>query len=230
MAFLSPAALADVSASSSISGIHYELIDLDPNDGVIPEITFTGSRASAGLGFIAWENGVNTGETKSLSSAGTIEVTRPFGNAAASTSSDGVSTSVFLQSPGPVTSSGSVSSRFVRDFILSPNTGLLWTAVGSLAAVAPGVGTTLRFEGTLLDDEGSLTQQRRFSQKYDAWFGGGTVDLYGFLFTDDEALSGDLTVYSSSFALANSVPEPSTWGMLFAGLAVVAARLRRKSA
>ena len=44
-------ALADVGASASLTGLRYELVDLNPNDGVTPYVRFTGqSFAQAFLG------------------------------------------------------------------------------------------------------------------------------------------------------------------------------------
>jgi hypothetical protein len=229
LAFASPAALADASASASISDIRYQLIDLDPNDGILPEITFAGGSESASISLYAWEGNSNLGGYKTLDSAGSIDITRSFANVAASTAQNALSSAIFLQVPGGPASSANASSYAIRNFTLSPNTGLIWSAIGNLAAVAPGVGASVRVFGTLSDTEGSQIESRRFSLDYNTWGGGDSVNLSGYLFTDDQALSGNLSVSTSVFGVANSVPEPSTWGMLFAGLAVVGARRRRRS-
>ncbi|NML18261.1 hypothetical protein [Azohydromonas caseinilytica] len=46
---LAAPALAGVGSSASLTGLRYELVDLDPNDGVTPYVRFTGQSQALSL-------------------------------------------------------------------------------------------------------------------------------------------------------------------------------------
>lgn len=112
----------------------------------------------------------------------------------------------------PVTGLFTLSATFTgREFNMA-------TQPGSFAIVDPS--GTIIFNGTILDQQSrSLT-------------GGISVnagDTFTFAVRSSVGLVGDETQLAATFTQVNSVPEPSTFGLLFASLGWIGYRLRRRA-
>ncbi|RSZ57762.1 PEP-CTERM sorting domain-containing protein [Massilia atriviolacea] len=130
---------------------------------------------------------------------------------------------------------GSRSSR-VAEFVLSPNTELIFTGIGRIAQQL-GVQFALseaeiKMSAHLLDADGSWSHQ--LNKNYAVRYGDGaaTVNLYGSLMSDAQQRRGAFSLDAITILSGpvTSVPEPSTYAMLLAGTFMLGAVARRRKA
>lgn len=208
-------AIASPVASASLTGYRYELIDLNPNDGVDPSIVLTGSAAWLSTAAYA----ANPGSPYLRQTArgeGIVEVADAAGRASAQWGADGA-----------MASAEGSNHRFVAgvsvwyDFVLSPFTQVIFRAFGTGTQNAP---EGYSYGGAQLiaynDQDDSLPYVSDGTG-----FGYGPVnrDLILSLISGATALSG-VTGYSVNAQSGDepiSVPEPSTIATLLAGLCII---------
>jgi hypothetical protein len=219
---------ADTTVSASITNLQYTLIDLDLNDGITPAITFTSTAFD--VRSATWDGG-SSAELDYLDTAGSTGVERPYGSSSAAGSL------TTLEARGvmtPETYAASFESRseLNRLFTLTPNTGLSWTAVGTVAAEngLPGSRAHVALGGELFAGAGYQWEEKQsFFQYRQVHDSSSTHALSGYLSTSSRALNGALRAYSQAFVYqATPVPEPSSYAMLAAGLGLIGACLRRQ--
>ncbi|CUI04953.1 PEP-CTERM sorting domain-containing protein [Massilia antarctica] len=226
-AVCSSAQAAPSTATASIEQFRFELVDLDLSDGVTPSISFTQQY---------WEvDSSGGGQHQTYKTPATTSITTRFGAAGGSASDTGISSSAKVYHP--VASDGvyhkySTNSYRITDFILSPNTQMIFTALGTVSDLRQGKFDSsvarISMQGKLLDESGGWMDS--FSKSYETSAGSATLRMYGSLSTDGLARSGrfDLTTYAFLAGPVSSVPEPSTYGMLLAGTFLVGAMACRQ--
>jgi hypothetical protein len=231
------AAAQATTAQASLSDYGYQLIDLDVNDGVTPSITFSNTArgaltaAVAEQGELLWWHGdssINGEAVSSASSAGSASVGAWY-------------------SAGEIRVSGSIggagqyaaNAGWVDNYTLSANTKLVFMG-HAVASVLPGaavadqytsVGIAVIFSG--INDDGSSPQPYYAraathpgiaeTANFDEWF---TLEVVN---ASNTAYSSMLNIAVNANAEVTSpVPEPATWLMLGAGLALTAGMARRR--
>ncbi|NHZ44481.1 PEP-CTERM sorting domain-containing protein [Massilia aquatica] len=229
-----PAQANTSTSSASIEQFQYRLVDLDLNDGIDASITFgTDVRSlytAAG------------GQSQQLNASGSTSFVSPLGSAGGTLSDSALLAHASMTHTVPYDDTQlRFSSRGTRvtEFILSPNTELILTAVGKVEQQLDGrfylSGSQVHMRGSLSGDEGTW-RPKQFSKNYELGYGSGsaTVNLYGSLISDSKARKGEFTLLADSYLMGpvTPVPEPSTYAMLLAGTFVLgaAARRRRKAA
>ncbi|MBB3224347.1 PEP-CTERM sorting domain-containing protein [Pseudoduganella umbonata] len=231
----SAAAQATV-AQSSLSEYRYELIDLDANDGVAPSITFNTTFRGVLAAAVA-----DASELLYFDGDGGLEGDVSFGAAAGSAAVQGWLTDGEIGTRGSIGNAGEYSGAagWYADYTLSANTRLVFTghAVGSVERGAlvtdqySSAGVAVLFAP--VDDDG-FSAQPYFARtatdsgvpgwgNFDEWF---TLDIVN---DGSTALSSQMVIQISANAeVASPVPEPATWLMLGAGLALTAGIARRR--
>lgn len=212
-------ALANPVASASITGYGYELVDLKPDDGIAPSISFglsevwLRSNADDNSGSYMEQVGFNTDST---------EVEDAYGFARSDFGADGA-TAVASRSRNLY----AASSIFKQDFVLSPFTQVIFTATGSAAVDAsdPGFAVAQIFAEYL--DGIYMTY---FSNEVSTNNGLTNPHLVLSVTAGATELSGETGFFAwalSGSTEAVAVPEPSTSTILIAGLGILGF-LRRK--
>jgi hypothetical protein len=232
-ALLAPGAhAANASASAQISNLTYQLVDLDPNDGILPTITF----ATSYLGQASTSWYPYASDTSGA--LGSTGVTWSSGSAATSSGATALSAHSSLSSDW--------YSRYDADasqylpFTLSPHTSLLITAAGALDVVPGGAtrsSASISFTAQLdFLSPGGVKGGTYYDQSYASQDGARDYSFSAYLASGATAQNGFLQLRAqTSLELdaptdpANPVPEPETWGMLLGGLAVVGGLARRRS-
>ncbi|MDM5177442.1 PEP-CTERM sorting domain-containing protein [Massilia sp. DJPM01] len=216
------------SASVQISNVRIELIDLDPNDQITPWVQF-------GYRDVAMNANLNDGgELQEIFWPGSVQLSRPYGEAAAMVG-DGIMRSSAQIRDSRLAGGARVSALGSdwRMFELSPNTQLKLTLSVSLQA-DDGLGESSRAVASIygyvsaFDQSGTPDQ---FDDKLQNFSGARTVDYRSTLSTGQAAGHGTIgwAAYSYAQGSAAPVPEPASYAMLLAGLAAIGTcRLRRR--
>ncbi|WP_222852972.1 PEP-CTERM sorting domain-containing protein [Massilia genomosp. 1] len=228
-----PAQANTSTASASIAQFQYRLVDLDLNDGIDPSITFGVDTR--------WLSTTGDGQTEQISASGTTSIVTQFGAAGGTLSDTALLSHASLNHSLPVDKLRHEyrnEGKRVGEFILSPNTELIFTAVGKIAQQRDGglegSESRIAMRAYLLDANGE--EYRQFDKSYEVINrnASATINLYGSLRSDATQRNGQFSfnAYTSLMGVTPPVPEPSTYAMLLAGAAVVGAvaRRRRKAA
>jgi hypothetical protein len=213
-----PAAYAQSTASTSLTGFSYQLIDLDLNDGIAASLTMSPSSIWVAAAGYAPSSGTPV-IVDILDQAGTANASASFGRASATSDTTGVYSSATSTN---MTHSLSGDAIVSWNFVLSANTSVVFTAIGSVDARGPGAhGWASIFadglpDGYAQDDilQNSAAETRQLSLSFSSSLDG---------------LSGTVgTAASSGVEILAAVPEPETYAMLLAGLGLIGACVRRR--
>lgn len=225
---------ASVSAEASIRQFSIELIDLDPNDGITPFISFSNVTYDASSEY-RLNGGATTLLRDSLDSAGSTGVTGPVGSASTSSTATSWSSAATLDG-NPAGSPVALAAIFYRaSYILSPATRAVFTFEGDISAPSasgPGYSTASAFMASELyvypDDWSHPRSFSLLGQSPGAFSYTGEVrSLAGEQASGMLQLSTGVEAYL--YGPAAPVPEPSTYAMLLAGVAIVGAARRRRT-
>jgi hypothetical protein len=223
-------------AQSSLSDFGYQLVDLDLADGIDPSVTFNTTFRGVLAAAVA-----DADEMLYFDGAGGPEGDVSFGASAGSAAVQGWITADEIGTRGSIGNAGEYlgSAGWYADYTLSANTKLVFTghATGSVERGAfvtdqySAAGVAVLFSA--VEEDGSSAQPY-FSRtatdsgvpgwgNFDEWF---TLDIVN---DGDTALSSQMYIMLNANAeVASPVPEPSTWLMLGAGLALTAGIARRR--
>lgn len=228
------APLPSVSSAASVSNVQFRTVDLTPDDGQTGGITFTGANASlsAKVGTAL----SNTRPYQALSAA-TVAVANNFHSASATQSGAPGEVALHTEAHGYDWAIAESTQRV--DFILQGHTAL--TLTGHVAGFAH-------------QDDGLeypwVTSSVYATLQIDVWNTLGSVSKYvsAFRSQPDRSYSEDFVVsyanntdsaismywYTSIYANGSNginapVPEPETYAMLAAGLALIGLATRRRN-
>lgn len=247
MALAGPAA-ATSSATATVTGFSITLYDLDPSDGIDPELTFT----SEGSYSSAYVYSLSESDSDSSSAPGHWSPTSAmamlgFGQAQASTDSTGATAMGSVSGPS-YGGQGSFSADGYgvnSGFMLTPWTGMKLTlsfdgtATTSVGEYLESAGAYGQLQIGVSVENGNETHYAyRNAYASCLWDGSicgpesnsfsGTFSL-SFANLSDQAADG--WMYADAYAYGQStvpVPEPQTYLMLLAGLAGIGAVVRRR--
>lgn len=217
--------------SSELTQLRYQLIDLNPNDGILPEITFDASSFQASLGYRA----PGAEERFDSTSSGVAERDWVGAKLRFAVAEDALSASIAVGETTPLGTTLHAGGTLHRSFSLTPYTGVIWTAAVGLAgdqAYAFGQQSAT-LAGQLIDDVADTFDERQtFSAGASVglpWNGSETDSLSGYLYSDGRARKGFVDFAVNNWIYVTSpVPEPATYGMFLAGIALLGMRLRRQ--
>ncbi len=216
------AAVPIAEASIDWTSFSYQLFDLDPFDGVAPSLAW-GDRGSI----------TNTGD-------GTYDYAYDWSSPAES--SNGVSVASVTESSLTVSNYGyrinnlyGSSAQRYGDFTLSAMTLVVFEVAGSMSVAAVSNPSALAGASVQLSvsdynlDPYSFNYSVLNVSNYDALLSKSGVLTTSFANITGAALTAQMGAYVQLYVSA-PVPEPHAYGMLLAGLAVVAPLTRRRCA
>lgn len=213
-----PAAYAQSTVSTSLTGFSYQLIDLDLNDDIAASLTM--SPASIWTAAAAYTPSYGSPILSDIiTEAGTASISAALGHASGTYDATGVYSSATSTWMTHYIAGNSIVSW---DFVLSANTSVVFTAIGSVNAIGLGAhGDASIFAdgipgGYVQDDilQNSASETRQLSLSFSSSLDG---------------LSGKIgTAASSGVEILEAVPEPETYAMFMAGLGLIGACVRRR--
>jgi len=219
-----PAALAQNSASATLRNFTYELIDLTPDDDSLPSITFDGAFGFSQAVLYSIEgNLLGYGGTEVFGSGG---FANNWGSGSGFVTNDAVGGQLKVYS-----GIGIAISENLVNFVLSPNTRVIFSALSDVAAfydpdTAAAYGSTAML-GELLDSNGGASLQ--FSSTMPLAYGHNSGMLSVTANSAGSYASGWISMQSETVVLsvAAPVPEPVSAALMLAGLGLVRAVARR---
>jgi hypothetical protein len=256
IALLAAVPAAASTATASMSDFHVELIDLDPNDGIAPSITFQNLQGGS---FIAAESGAPGhvltdthmggaafGAGSSSSTSGSTSALASFAGDPRAPGAGGAATasaSTFLQGLYGASTVQLGDGAMYAPFTLSADTRLVITADASASALStfadPHADTWASVFLKLTDatGAGSVSTDSASAEQF-AMIGdtpSASTDTRQITISFENLTSGDLggIFYGSVDAYAAdlppaAVPEPVGLPLLAAGLGLLAWRVRRR--
>jgi hypothetical protein len=244
-------AAAVSSATATLTGFSITLFDLDPSDGIDPELTFTYEQS----GSYAYVQSSSESASDSDWQPGNFVPTSAmamlaFGQANASTDASSANASGSVSGPGYGGQGyfGAYAYGVDNGFTLTPWTGIKLTSTfEGTASTGPSSGGDYAyatgFLQTSIAGDNGWEDHTAYRQAYagcGTWDGmacsgesssfSGTFSL-GYANFSDDAVEGYM--YAEAYVYGSStvpVPEPETYLMLLAGLAGVGAVVRRRRA
>lgn len=219
---------AQTTTSASLKGFSYQLIDLDTTDGISASLTLT--PVSTWLAARGFDPGSYTpNPLQIVDEAGTASVANQTGSALATYDGSVMSTSQASTAPGYRMAADVIQTW---GFLLSPNTRVIFSAFASVSSQSSVDGYAFGGAG--------LNGSTRAADGYPSYYfddirlsDGSESRLVSFSVTASQAgLSGmvraGVSGSAEQYLTPLPVPEPSTYALLLAGLALVGTRLRRR--
>ena len=241
-------AWAVATASATITGFSYSLIDLNLTDGIAPAIIFSAQNSqisvnSGGLAdsrFMAgWFNPLQAAMSSGVGMAtGSVNAT----GARASASSTGTLT------PGVAAYSNTNSYPVTASFTITPNTGIIFTTsfAGTASTTVGRVGNDSEYasaQGNLSINLNEANGGQYYSGNKNAYanyifsagsYAGQTNSFAGAVqlsYANFTSIPVTGFIYASASAYTQSslpVPEPETWALMLAGLGTLVFVARRR--
>lgn len=221
-----PAQAAVSQAGAEIQQIKIELIDLDPTDSITPWIDIVEQRPSVQV----W--GPSGVPSRALSDFGQVSAFGLGGSVLADVAPTALRAAAQVDStdlPGEFYSALAILDS---DFVLSPATGLRVSAIGrlfidGLDQTGESAKVSIR---TALFNPGAPASVDEVIRRSDL-DANGFYTLSSYLESGQVAQEGRLYIQAiADSRFPSLVPEPSTYALLLAGLAIVGATARRKAA
>lgn len=227
------ASSAEATATALITNFSYTLVDLDPNDGVLP--SFTVSYPYYSLSVASYLHGSGFSHSQhSLQTPGTASINESSGAATSSYDGATASSTITIHELSPYFTSYTMGQW---GFALGPNTSVTLTGYGTIhGEQVDGLDTGAHSQiyasyyvspsdpySTYLSDDLNSNDGNDQSRGMSVTFKSGTSEINGVLGFSTYAGGID------SSAVATPVPEPSTYAMLFCGLITLACAARRKA-
>ena len=229
-------------ASATISSLRMELIDLDPNDGVAPGITFGRSTWYPDVSHMAVESaGARDSRSAPVGTAmaATIEMTQTFSSAAI-TAGDFFGTGPSPTATVLATTEGTLpccttalAVIFHGRFLVTPHTRVVVTATGSVdvSATVAGEGG---YSTVFVELSQTATSYRSFAfmshllhLNRPPEVSGNSPMVVSFTNVRNHVVEGDAIFRTSAQAIP--IPEPGTYALMLAGLGIVGFVARRQA-
>lgn len=218
------------SASAEVTGLSYQLIDLDPTANITPGISFTERIDSISY----YDNSSGNIDYQESMDFSPTSITRSFGSASTTADRGNWRAAARFDLATPYFQLFSAQNFYGVDFELTPSTGLLLLANVALTAAHAGASTrseaSARMFGYLNFVGNEAFEGSDFNDRVGIESGSRAYYLSGYLHSGTDALQGTFgidTVATATFYGAAPVPEPQTYTLLLAGVGLLGWLTRR---
>lgn len=222
-----PAMAGNATASIDIQTLSWELIDLNPGDGLAPSVSFFDQKYHGSITYNGWFD-YRYGETVD----GVTQLTFPRGSSTVSAKNQALSASLTMGAQAP-DNRLDADGTYDTGFYLSPYTGIIFKAATSieLNSSDPVYVSTLGMLTGRFHSNGVNARALEFSDRIERSDDGPySYTLSGFAHAEEGGGTGYLQLYAAIRGddTTSPVPEPASVAMLLAGLAVVGGRTLRR--
>lgn len=249
-------AAAQTTTTATVSNVSYRLVDLDPNDGIAPSLTVVNYGTVTGPSSLTAGFEMNAVQVDVIGPSANmpINLAETHGTASASgaITGDGALASMGLSVTAKATGDGSFTfiqasaqaGSGLTNFLLSPKTQVIFTADSSQIGQTQQAGDWAVANSwisilTYVNGQPDYVQSPwNTMNSYNVGGGAHTETWNGVLTVSYQNLSdaaqvsafgAGAAVNSDGFGAPLPVPEPSTYAMLLAGLAMTGFAARRRS-
>ena len=237
---LSNSAQAQATGNASISNFSYRLVDLNTRDGITPSISFSNTQTSVSTDYSdMWGDRYQSSRNGNDVSA--IQTSQSAGGVYVFSELDGnhFATSARFDQLGQFDS----SARFNRDFILSPNTALIFSgnvALGSNFNLPSELwgNTIYAMTNVRITDIGANGSPPSHGAVFERGITAHSLSDSAVLNTNftlafvnrgANQLHGNVSAFAVVNGAIAAVPEPETYGMMLLGLGVLGMLARRRA-
>jgi hypothetical protein len=224
---IAPGAFAQSGASVYFDSYDYQLVDLNPGDGIAPTIEFYSNSISGEARFFddPYSGGTPRDSVSSSNPSGRVNVLIDSEDAYLTGQATQTSGSSLI---GIGHGSGYMTTDSITGFILAPYTQITFSIHGSVdESNGPGSSSfaTLAMTGRVYGANGNPIDTNRYLFSDD---GSSSSTLTVTLASGDVSRYGQIEFMTTAAAQVLPVPEPGGAAMLMGGLGLMAAFMRRR--
>ncbi|MFP5391476.1 MAG: FxDxF family PEP-CTERM protein [Gammaproteobacteria bacterium] len=231
-ACVAPALAQGPTGSANISQLSFTLIDLNPSDGIAPEITF-GNETLASHALYLAPDGVL--KDRWVDAAGPNAFSFPSGSVSASAAPRELHSSSQLDNLG-LYAFTHANTSYRADFTLTPFTGVLFSALGDVAAIKGDPNTSVDAKASLFaivqGPDWKFDGASSFNETLQPDAGSVSYTFHGYIHSGDKLGTGhfllETDLWTNVHEVTPPVPEPASVAMMLGGLAVVGAAAARR--
>lgn len=242
LVFVAPAAMAAITASATVNNLHYELTDLDPNDGIAPSLQLGLAKSpNSELAVSVFSRKTSFTDAADINQdlgSWSVGVVRPGASTQGLLDFNNVNSTMHVSGQvdnaarDQIAFAGTSFPRF--GYTLSPKTAVTWSADYELRAFADISNTASNEERGLVLMYGTGTPVVRLDVFANPIFGTNFLEQKGrieYSFSNENTIARSFDnglIIIAEGGILPSVPEPQSWLMMLAGFGALGVVARRR--
>lgn len=210
-------------STAEIVEFNMQLIDLDPADGIVPGLAIL---EGTYIDVLNYAYGPGLYDHSRIGTFGTLQHSYPSGSVFSMASADAFASRAQTDATG---TSFQAASSLGFAFSLTPNTSAVFSATTTVGSDAHGGYRTYGQTHMMGNVYGGGDFYQMLSTADASMGGQRTLPFYGELHSGSLAMTGRFDIGTRAAAQILEVPEPGSWAMLLAGMAIVGLAGARRS-